>query len=213
MSPSPQMSRLHQQLGEIIGKDPDVATWVGSVGAGGGQSVNTGRFFITLKPRSRADGQRRSGDRAAAAGRPQGSRARACSFRRRRMSRVGGRSSRSQYQYTLQDADLERVERLGAEGARPAQETAANWPTCHPTSRPMRTTATLTIDRDQAVPLRHPAATDRRHAVRCLRPAADRAVLHPDSTAITWCWRCCRSFRASTTLGYRIADMTLGRST
>ena len=41
------------------------------------------------------------------------------------------------------------------------------------------TTATLTIDRDAAAALRHPAAADRRHAVRRVRPARGDAVFHP----------------------------------
>ena len=62
---------------------------------------------------------------------------------------------------------------------------------CSTSSRPCRelrdvatdqqtagTTLTLTIDRDQAVALRPDAAGDRRHALRCLRPAPDRAVFH-----------------------------------
>jgi hydrophobe/amphiphile efflux-1 (HAE1) family protein len=142
------MSRLHQQLGEIIGKDPDVATWVGSVGAGGGQSVNTGRFFITLKPRSEREA---SADQVIARLRRQtaGVEGVRLFLQAAQDVRVGGRSSRSQYQYTLQDADLNELNEwapkvLGLLGKLPELADLSS------DQQTNATTATLTIDRDQA---------------------------------------------------------------
>ena len=45
------MSRLQQQVADIVKADPAVATVTSSVGAGaGGQTANNGRMYITLKP-------------------------------------------------------------------------------------------------------------------------------------------------------------------
>jgi len=103
----PEMVRHQQQLAAIVQKDPDVAGVMSSVGGGGGGGGggNSGRLLITLKPR---------GDRKPAQEIANGL--------RRRLSRVpginafvqlppaiqiGGRSSRSQYQFTLQGSDIE----------------------------------------------------------------------------------------------------------
>ncbi|MBY6263471.1 multidrug efflux RND transporter permease subunit [Azospirillum sp. 412522] len=142
------MSRLQQQLGAVIGQDPDVASWVGSVGAGGGQSMNSGRFFITLKPR---DERTASAEQVIAR-----LRARTAAVEGARLYlqaaqdiRVGGRSSRSQYQYTLQDADLAELNAwapkvLNALAALPMLRDLSS------DQQTQATTLTLAIDRDQA---------------------------------------------------------------
>src|SRR5262249_32740263 len=49
---SPQeMKRLQSKLGEVIARDPDVAAFGSFFGSGSGNTLNTGRFFISLKPR------------------------------------------------------------------------------------------------------------------------------------------------------------------
>ena len=50
---SPQeMMRLMHNLGDVILRDPDVESFGSQTGStGSAQSANTGRFFITLKPR------------------------------------------------------------------------------------------------------------------------------------------------------------------
>ncbi len=142
------MSRLQEQLGDIIGKDPAVATWVGFVGSGNGQSVNTGRFFITLKPRSERTA---SADEVINRLRPQAAKLEGVRLYLQASQdvRVGGRASRAQYQYTLQDANLDELnewapkvlERLGK--LRELRDLSSDQQT-------KATTATLTIDRDQA---------------------------------------------------------------
>ena len=119
--------------------------------AGGGQSVNTGRFFITLKPRSEREA---SADQVIARLRRQtrrSRRARGCSCRRRRTSVSAAVSSRSQFQYTLQDADLEQLNEwapklLAKFRALPELQDA----TSRPAGRAPSGTLTVTIDRDQA---------------------------------------------------------------
>jgi multidrug efflux pump subunit AcrB len=47
-----EMMRLQEELAAVILRDPDVATFDSNMGSGGGSNTtNTGRFFITLKPR------------------------------------------------------------------------------------------------------------------------------------------------------------------
>ncbi|MFG3756935.1 efflux RND transporter permease subunit, partial [Klebsiella pneumoniae] len=49
------MQRKQEKLGAIIQQDPAVASAAMAIGGGGGNSMNTGRFFITLKPRDERD--------------------------------------------------------------------------------------------------------------------------------------------------------------
>ncbi|WP_049976002.1 efflux RND transporter permease subunit, partial [Azospirillum sp. B506] len=142
------MSRLQQQLGAVIGADPDVATWVGSVGAGSGQSVNTGRFFITLKPRNERTA---SADQVISRLRRQTAAVEGVRLYLQAAQdlRVGGRSSRALYQYTLQDADLEELD----DWAPKVLDRLKTLPELRDLSSDQQTaatTATLTIDRDQA---------------------------------------------------------------
>src|SRR5258707_15084946 len=44
------MARLQQALAEVVAQDPDVASFSDSIGSSGG-ALNSGRFFINLKPR------------------------------------------------------------------------------------------------------------------------------------------------------------------
>src|SRR5436190_22782640 len=51
-----EMKRRQEAIGEIIGKDPAVATYAMALGAGGSTAtLNNGRFFITLKPKAERD--------------------------------------------------------------------------------------------------------------------------------------------------------------
>ena len=42
----------------MIARDPDVAAFGSFFGSGGGNTLNTGRFFIALKPRDAAQRDR-----------------------------------------------------------------------------------------------------------------------------------------------------------
>ena len=63
---------------------------------------------------------------------------------------VGGRTSRTQYQYTLQDANIEELNTWAPRLLGAAEEAAAAAPTRPPTSRSSSTKLSLVIDRDQA---------------------------------------------------------------
>ena len=98
-----QMARLTHSLTDIVGRDPDVAGWGASIG--GGRTQNNGQVFISLKPRS---------ERTASADeiitRLQSKLRQipdATLFLQAAQDiNLGGRAARTQYQYTLRDADL-----------------------------------------------------------------------------------------------------------
>ena len=46
------MAERQKVLGRILSADPDVATVGMAIGATSGQTLNNGRMFVTLKPRS-----------------------------------------------------------------------------------------------------------------------------------------------------------------
>jgi multidrug efflux pump subunit AcrB len=92
----------------IVAADPAVATIAAGIGASGGQTQNNGRFYITLKPRSQRDV---SADQVirrldAQLAHVEGA---ALFMQVSQDLNVGGRLGRTQYQYTLQDANLDEL--------------------------------------------------------------------------------------------------------
>jgi len=102
-----EMKEKQGQLAAIVGADPDVAAFMSSVGSGGaGGSFNSGRMNIRLKPRHE---RKLSSDEIIRKFRKQ-----AAAVPGIRMFpqnppaiRIGGRLTKSQYQYTLQSPDTE----------------------------------------------------------------------------------------------------------
>ncbi|HEX2430524.1 MAG TPA: efflux RND transporter permease subunit [Aestuariivirgaceae bacterium] len=102
-----KMQELQERLGAVVQRDPDVASVAMAIG-GTGNALNTGRMYITLKSRD----ERRSDafqiiDRL----RPElekvgGAR---LFLQAAQDVRLGGRASRTQFQYTLQDSDLKEL--------------------------------------------------------------------------------------------------------
>jgi hydrophobe/amphiphile efflux-1 (HAE1) family protein len=145
-----QMVRLQMKLNEMVGKDQAVAAYGSQVGAGtAGQQGNDGRLYISLKP-----WKDRPGDDVMKVIARLSRKAQAIPGIKLYMQpaqdiNVGGRLSRTMYQYTLQDADpgelnhwapimLQRIEKLpGLRDVATDQQIAG-------------TTAALTIDRDAA---------------------------------------------------------------
>jgi hydrophobe/amphiphile efflux-1 (HAE1) family protein len=103
------MATLQQQVNSIVQSDPAVASVVASVGAGvGGQTANNGRMYITLKPWDQRT------DNAFQVIRRIDRNMQAVPGIRLFLQavqdvRVGGRVSRTQYQYTLQDAKADEL--------------------------------------------------------------------------------------------------------
>ena len=140
------MNRRMLQLADVLRADPDVSGF----GMNGSSSTyNTGTFYIGLK--SIEDGRTTSADRVIARLRPQLAKIQGADLflQAGQDIRVGGRSSRTQYQYTLIDSDLVELNEWSpkllnrfrqisqiTDVATDLQNSAA--------------TATLTIDRDRA---------------------------------------------------------------
>ncbi len=102
----PEMSRLMMQLGEVLAKDPDIASVGSAMGSGGSaQTANTGRFFIGLKPRSE---RKSNASEIINRLRPQLERIEGVKLvlQPSQDITVGGRIGRGQFQYTLQDPNI-----------------------------------------------------------------------------------------------------------
>jgi HAE1 family hydrophobic/amphiphilic exporter-1 len=109
-----QMVKYQSALAVIVARDPNVENFFSSVGTGGiGLTGNTGRIFIKLKPRSE---RTRNADQIIRDMRPKlaqvpGIRV---SLQNPPVIRIGGRLSRSLYQYTLQSPDAKELYRNAA---------------------------------------------------------------------------------------------------
>jgi HAE1 family hydrophobic/amphiphilic exporter-1 len=145
---SPDRMMQHQlELGEIVRKDPDV-DHVAMFMGGNGNPPNTGRMFITLKPR---DERTASADQIIARLRGplnqvEGAR---LFLQAAQDVRVGGRASRTQFQYTLQGSDVEALN----EAAPKMLAKLKSLPELRDVATDQQsegTTLTLKIDRDQA---------------------------------------------------------------
>ncbi|QHE91906.1 efflux RND transporter permease subunit [Pandoraea fibrosis] len=140
------MSERVVRVADVVRQDPDVLSFVANTG---NNTANTANFYINLKPK--AAGRTLSADQVIARLRPKLAQLEGINLflQAGQDINVGGRLARTQYQYTLTDADinelnhwapllLERLRRLPqlTDLATDQQSNAA--------------TATLTIDRDRA---------------------------------------------------------------
>ena len=100
-----EMKRLMGNVSDVLGRDPDIAAFGSFFGSGSGNTLNTGRFFIGLKPR---DERKSTASDVINRLRPQLARLEGINvyLQPSQDITVGGRISRGQFQYTLQDADL-----------------------------------------------------------------------------------------------------------
>jgi hydrophobe/amphiphile efflux-1 (HAE1) family protein len=143
------MTDRQKVLAEIIGKDPDVADVAFCVGVtGGSQSINNGRFWVNLKPRNERNA---TADQIINRLRPQLARVPGVTLFLQAAQDVtmGGRPARSQFQYTLQDANLDE---LGAFSPLMLEKmrTIPQLRDVATDQQSNATTAVLTIDRDTA---------------------------------------------------------------
>jgi hydrophobe/amphiphile efflux-1 (HAE1) family protein len=100
-----EMRRLQRQVADLLTKDPDISGFGSFFGSGSGNTLNTARFFIGLRPHE---------ERTANASqiinrlRPQIARLEGVNLflSPAQDITVGGRIARGQYQYTLQDPNL-----------------------------------------------------------------------------------------------------------
>ncbi|MGA0530478.1 multidrug efflux RND transporter permease subunit [Hansschlegelia sp. KR7-227] len=144
-----EMAERQQALDAVVLGDPAVATVGSLIGAGGGASApNAGRTFITLKPQHERDA---SADEVIARLRPKLAEITGAQLflQSAQDVRLGGRRTRTQYQYVLQDADLETLDdfapkMLAALKQLPQLRDVAT------DQQDSGATLTLKIDRDQA---------------------------------------------------------------
>jgi hydrophobe/amphiphile efflux-1 (HAE1) family protein len=143
------MTDRQKALADVIAKDPDVADVAFCVGVtGGSQSINNGRFWVNLKPRSE---RKATADQIISRLRPQLARVPGVTLFLQAAQDVsmGGRPARSQFQYTLQDANLDE---LGAFAPQMLEKmrTIPGLRDVATDQQSNATTAVLTIDRDTA---------------------------------------------------------------
>jgi hydrophobe/amphiphile efflux-1 (HAE1) family protein len=145
-----RMYKLQKKLLAVIANDPDLAAYASNVGTGiAGQTTNNGRVFIALKPwdqrtggtvqdfiaRNRAKLAKVEGGQLFMQAIPD--------------VRVGARISKTEYQYTLQDADLDEL----STWAPKVLAKLRALPMLRDVTTDQQTggtTASLVIDRDQA---------------------------------------------------------------
>ncbi|HAO41062.1 MULTISPECIES: multidrug efflux RND transporter permease subunit [unclassified Afipia] len=142
-----EMSRLQAQIGGIVQKDPAVASIAMAVG-GGGSALNNGRMFITLKPRHERDV---SAQQIIARLRPQFEKLEGARvfLQAAQDVRLGGRATRTQFEYTLQDPNLAELNTWAPK----ILEKLKTLPELRDVATDQQTngtTLTLTIDRDTA---------------------------------------------------------------
>ena len=142
-----KMYRLQEALNDIILKDPAVASFASQVGAGtAGQQGNDGRLYINLKPWGQRDGIMKVIARLSEKAR---SLVGVSLFMQPAQDiNVGGRLSRTMYQYTLQDAD----------------------------SHELNTWAPKMLDKVRALPMVRDVATDQQIAGTTATLSVDRAA-------------------------------------
>ena len=141
-----QMESLVKRLTAIVAKDPAVASYVASVG--GSRPINNGFMMMSLKPR---DQRKASADEVIRRLRRQFSNVSGGTAFLQAVQDInmGGRTTRTQYQYTLEDSDLEELNTwapklMAALQKLPQLQDVASD---QQTNSPM---VTLVIDRDQA---------------------------------------------------------------
>jgi len=139
------MSAKQQALADIVLKDPDVAGITATVGPG---AVNAGRMFIALKPFA---SRKSSADQVIARLRSKAGTVPGISLSMQAVQdiNIGARLSRTQYQYTLQDADLPELYKWSDQ----LQKELAKLPQLSDVASDLQATAphaSILIDRDTA---------------------------------------------------------------
>ncbi|MGX8013023.1 efflux RND transporter permease subunit [Mesorhizobium sp. ORM8.1] len=142
-----QMQSYMEQFAEIVIKDPAVAHFAAAIG-GSGNTQNTGRMFIQLKPRDERDA---SADQVIRRLQPklavvQGAR---LVMQASQDVRVGGKLSASQYQYVLESADVDALDQW-APKLLSALQRLPELTAVTTDQMSSGTTLTLQVDRDQA---------------------------------------------------------------
>jgi hydrophobe/amphiphile efflux-1 (HAE1) family protein len=152
-----EMVRRQHDITDVVQKDPDVASF--GTGIGGNRPINVGFVILGLKPRSERSA---SADQIINRLRPQLAKVPGITLflQASQDLNVGGRTSRTQYQYTVQDSDINELN----EWAPKLLESLQKLPMLRDVASDQQTSSgmvSLTIDRDQAARFGiQPAAID-----------------------------------------------------
>ncbi len=145
-----EMANVQQRLGDIIAQDPDTAAYVSSMGGGfGGNPNNTGRLFISMKPiDERVGGSLQDYINRL---RPKIAQVQGGKLFLQPVPdvRVGARLAKTEFQYTLQDANLAELYEWGPKILSKLQSLSLLRDVTSD-QQDGGTTATLVIDRDAA---------------------------------------------------------------
>jgi len=141
-----EMVRRQHALLDVVSKDPDVANY--GTGLGGSRPLNNGFVFIALKPRNQRTS---SADEVITRLRPQLAKVSGATLflQAAQDLNVGGRQTRTQYQYTLQDSDINELNDWAPKVLAELQK----LPMLRDVASDQQTSSgmlSLTIDRDQA---------------------------------------------------------------
>ncbi len=146
------MMRNQQAVAQVVLRDPNVESFMSSVGVGGSRATgNSGFFFIHLKPRAE---RALNADQVISALRPKlsGVPGIRVFLQNPPSIRIGGLLSKAQYQYTMQDLDLDTLYR----SANAMQQSMAKMNLLLDVTSDLYITSpnlTVDIDRDRAASL------------------------------------------------------------
>jgi len=152
-----EMVRRQHLVTDVIAKDPDIASY--GTGIGGNRPINNGFLIMGLKPRNQRTA---SADEIITRLRPQLAKVPGIQLfvQAAQDLNVGGRTSRTQYQYTLQDSDINELNEWAPKMLAELQK----LPSLRDVASDQQTSSgmlSLTIDRDQAARFGiQPAAVD-----------------------------------------------------
>jgi HAE1 family hydrophobic/amphiphilic exporter-1 len=141
-----EMVRREHAVLDVVGRDPDVASY--GTGIGGNRPINTGFVILGLKPLTE---RKSSADEVITRLRPQLAKVPGIQLflQASQDLNVGGRTSRTQYQYTVQDSDINELN----EWAPKLLEVLKKLPSLRDVASDQQTSSgmlSLEIDRDQA---------------------------------------------------------------
>jgi hydrophobic/amphiphilic exporter-1 (mainly G- bacteria), HAE1 family len=141
-----EMVRRQHQLLDVVARDPDVESY--GTNLGGNRPINNGFVIISLKPR---DQRSASADEVINRLRPQLAKVSGATLFMQASQdlNIGGRTTRTQYQYTLQDADIDELNQWAPK----LLERLQKLPMLRDVASDQQSSSgmvALTIDRDQA---------------------------------------------------------------
>jgi HAE1 family hydrophobic/amphiphilic exporter-1 len=141
------MKRHQEELSDIVQADPAVDSIAMFIG-GGGTALNSGRMYITLKPHAERDA---NAGQIIARLRPKLAKVEGARLYMQASQdvRLGGRATRTQFEYTLQDANLDELNEW-APKILARMQTLPELRDVATDQQTQGTTLTLTINRDTA---------------------------------------------------------------